>query len=123
MASLMNYFKDIEFFIKQNKSIEHSNEFSIKSEDYDYDYDYDFKKSQCKTCKISKSRVKFYEVNEKLEKDVNDQSSLSGLLEYFYSILNKVNMSNYCQIPSIVFTIIIILIMTLKIVFNNLIFV
>lgn len=109
MTSLINYFKDINFFSK-NKLIEHSNEFSIKSED--------FQLSELDNKKLNKNRVKFLDINEKKEETDKIASN-----DYLYNFYNSIyNITDYYGISNVIITIIVILIMSLKIIFKNLIF-
>jgi len=109
MTSLINYLKDINFF-STNQLIEHSNEFSIKSED--------FQINNLENKKLNKNKVKFLDINEKKE-----QTDKIVYSDYLYNFYNSIyNITDYYGISNVITTIIIILVMSLKIIFKNLIF-
>lgn len=99
MSSLINYFKDIEFFSNKDRNIDHSNEFSIRSEDCNI----------CE-CKNIKPKVKFNEDCTNTN-TINDKSTI-----FMYIDNVKHSIVDYYGVLT---TIILVLVMTLKIIFIN----
>ena len=116
MLNFINYLKEIKLFNSINNSadkqinssedkkikssIDNSIEFSIESED--------------NNLLNNKPKVKFIE-DEKIIENNNNQNNDTGIYFNFENIIK----SNVYGIPNLVITIITILIMTIKILFNN----
>lgn len=108
MTTFLNYIKDINLSEVTPNSIDHSNEFSIESEDNNT---------------IAKSKVKFVNLsdsNQKLNDYNNKKSKLQSnkIYEYFDNI--KINLFNYYFSSNPVSIFITILYMVIKIIYKNL---
>ena len=101
MATFLNYIKEISLF-SESETVEHSNEFSIKSEDTN-----------------TKSKVKFKEQsdNDNDNENKNDENNKT-IYNYFDSLKN--NFINLYGTTNILTTFLTILFMTIKILYKNL---
>ncbi len=124
MSTFLNYIKEINLF-SESDTVEHSNEFSIKSEDNGFDSNSNPK---------PKSKVKFTEQietqtqinpdnnkNEDVDKDKDNKKTNKKdktILNYYDSI--KINFFNTYGSTNIATTFLTILFMTLKIIYKNL---
>ena len=101
MSTFLNYIKEITLF-SESEPVEHSNEFSIKSED-----------NNTNTNTNIKSKVKFKEPYE------NNNENNKTIYNYFDS-LKKINLTNLYGTANILTTFLTILFMTIKIIYKNL---
>lgn len=103
MSTFINYIKEISLF-SESEVVDHSNEFSIKSEDNNTNI---------------KSKVKFKEQSENnnIKNDENDENNKT-IYNYFGSL--KINFTNLYGTTNILTTFLTILFMTIKIIYKNL---
>jgi hypothetical protein len=104
MSTFLNYIKEISLF-SESEPVDHSNEFSIKSEDNN-------------TNTNTNSKVKFKEPSEnKDDVNKNDENNKT-IYNYFDSL--KINFTNLYGTANILTTFLTILFMTIKILYKNL---
>ncbi len=106
MSTFINYIKEISLF-SESEVVDHSNEFSIKSEDNNTN---------------TKSKVKFKEQSDNnniknIKNDENDENNKT-IYNYFDSL--KINFTNLYGTTNILTTFLTILFMTIKIIYKNL---